>query len=111
MFAGCSLDYNTIIVGGIGKQLKIYDSRTSKAMQPPVNIPRELIQVTKMIRFNDNNLLLSNINELFTVDLRTMRLHDKSKYEGERISEITVINRELFVVGNKEKTMQIWHAY
>ena len=69
-------------MGGIGRKLKIYDARTSKAIQRPVNIPSELVQVTKIIRFNENNLLLSNINELFTVDLRTMRLHEKGKSEG-----------------------------
>lgn len=93
LFAGCNIDYSTIIVGGIGKNLKIYDTRTSKALMRSITVPSELVQVTKIIRFNENNLLLANINELYTLDMRQMRLQYLTKTEGERISELTVINR------------------
>lgn len=59
--------------------MKIFDTRTSKALMKPINIPRELVQITKIIRFNENNMLMANINELFTLDMRQMKLVSRAK--------------------------------
>lgn len=59
--------------------MKIFDTRTSKAFMRPINIPSELVQITKIIRFNENNMLMANINELFTLDMRQMKLVSRAK--------------------------------
>lgn len=79
LFAGCNLDYNTMIVGGIGKKLVIYDVRTGRKLLRPVDIPAELIQITKILRFTSSELIVSNINELYTLDIRQMKLVRQAK--------------------------------
>jgi hypothetical protein len=38
LYSGCSIDYNTIIVGGMRKQLKVFDSRSGRAMLKSIAI-------------------------------------------------------------------------
>lgn len=108
--SGCQLDYNSVVVGGNYNSLKIFDLRMRKSVLSPIRLNWELIQVVNMARFTDHGLMVSNINELHLLDIRNWKTRMLGEYEGERISSILSLNEKDFVVGNKEKTYQIWEC-
>lgn len=64
-----------------------------------------------MARFSANNYILANVNELIILDIRKMSFRKEAIYEGERISKLLALSKESMIVGNRDKTMQIWQFY
>lgn len=97
----CQIDYNSVIVGGNGKHLQVYDLRLKKSVISPVKLEWDLIQVVNMTRLTDYHLMVSNINELHTLDMRTWKTKQIGEYEGQRISQVLTLNSRQLVVGNR----------
>lgn len=111
LLSGCQIDYNTILAGGISKNVKVYDVRTRKALNVSPKINENLVHIVNFTRFTDKNVLVSNINNINSIDLRTWELIPLGVYEkGEINSQILTLNSSEFVIGNREKTLQVWKA-
>jgi hypothetical protein len=63
-----------------------------------------------MSRFSDSELLLCNVNQLLLFDLRKLEVRLRQKVDGETNWAVKVLNGQEFVVGNREKFVQIWQA-
>ena len=58
----CQVDYNSVIVAGNSRNMKIFDLRMKKLVLGPIKLTWDLIQIVNMIRFTDHQLIVSNIN-------------------------------------------------
>lgn len=72
--SGCQIDYNSIICGGNSKRIQLWDLRGKRALPNLIKLDSQLIQVCNMTRFTDNHILVSNINETYSLDLRNWSL-------------------------------------
>lgn len=111
LLSGCQIDYNVILAGGNSKNIKVYDIRARKALNCSPKVNENLVHIVNFTRFTDKHVLVSNINHISSIDLRNWQLIDLGAYsEGEINSEILALNSSEFVIGNREKTMQVWRA-
>ena len=106
-YSGCQFDWNSVLLGGHSQYLDILDIRSKKLISSQIlNIP--VLQICEMVRINHNELLIANVNTIYSLDLRTFQLQEKGKYDGERISIIKALSSDTLILGNRDKTMQIW---
>lgn len=61
-----------------------------------------------MVRTSQNMIVMANVNEIYGCDIRKMSAIKLGMYEGERISRMTAVSKDSLVIGNRDKTMQIW---
>lgn len=72
-YAGCQLDWNTLLVGGQGQQLDIFDIR-SKRVGGSVRLNLSVIQICEMVRMSADTALFANINEIYSFDTRKCQI-------------------------------------
>lgn len=70
-YSGCPMDWNTLLLGGIGTKMDIYDPR-SKRLISTHKLTNDIIQISKICKFNEHSVIFSNVNQLFVMDLRKM---------------------------------------
>jgi hypothetical protein len=69
-YSGCQLDWNSLLLGGIGSNLSIFDARGRRMTHSKLSFPTT--QISKISRVNSHHCLLSNVNTLYLLDLRMM---------------------------------------
>ena len=80
-------------------------------MNIPIKVESEFVQVCHLRRFTDNTILLCNINQMFGLEIRKWQLTELNHYDGfERISQILTLNKSEFIVGNRERSFQVWKS-
>lgn len=70
-YSGCQFDWSSILLGGIGDYLSIFDIRCKKLIRSK-KLSFNATQITKIYRMNSNTFLLSNVNSLYFFDIRKM---------------------------------------
>jgi WD40 repeat protein len=60
-YSGCPIDWNTIMLAGIGPKINIYDIRNKKLTKTN-KLNHDIIQISKICRLTETSFLLSNIN-------------------------------------------------
>lgn len=81
LLSGCQIDYNTILAGGNSKMMSLYDIRSKKALNICPMINENLVHIVNFTRFTDKNILVSNINEIHSIDLRTWKITNLGMYK------------------------------
>lgn len=72
-YSGCPLDWNAVLLGGLSKSLEIFDIRSKKLISTAKpDIP--IIQICEMMRLTENRFLLSNVNHLYSLDIRNFKV-------------------------------------
>lgn len=87
--------------------MSIFDLRVKKLIKSK-KLPFMVTQISAISRINSHNYIIANVNSLHMLDLRTMSTEKIAEYEGERISSIKTINRNTVIMGNYDKSFQIW---
>lgn len=72
-FTGCQLDWNTLLVGGQGQHLDIFDVR-SKRVIGAVRLSLPVVQICEMVRMSSDMVLFANVNEMYSLDTRMWQI-------------------------------------
>lgn len=108
--SACQTDYNSLLYGGRMPSLSMVDIRSSKHICGRIELKGELVQLTRMTRFSDYEILLCNVNNLELLDMRMLQVRTSRKVEGETNWAVKILNQSLFAIGNREKFVQIWET-
>ena len=90
-YSGCQIDWNTVLLGGVSKTLDMMDIRCKKMIYSQ-GLDFPVLQICEMVRLTDREVFFSNVNQLYSVDLRTFRVTARGVYDGERVSKIKAIS-------------------
>lgn len=80
LLSGCQIDCNTILAGGNSKNIKIFDLRARRALSMNPKINETLVHIVNFTRFTARHVLVSNINNLGSIDLRNWQIVELGTY-------------------------------
>lgn len=70
-YSGISIDWSSVVLGGIGQNLSIYDIRGKKLLRTK-KMSYSATQISSFARLNSHEFLFSNVNSIHKLDIKTM---------------------------------------
>ena len=80
-YSGVATDWSTVMVAGLSKSIDIFDTKSRKLINTrKLDIP--VVQISEITRTGPHLFLFSNINHIYSLDIRTFKVIEKGTYDG-----------------------------